>query len=114
MGLTVINDCGEAVTEEIFVYEDDTEPEGPADLDLDDIMLVPNPAIDRLNILSQFESFNRITYTVIDMSGKYIMDGFLETSDDIIDLTNLPSGVYIVSLNKGDNSRHERIVVAKN
>jgi len=111
--LIVKNDCGEITIQETFLYEDDSEPSEPATLDLDDIKLVPNPASDRMSILSDFESFDRINYSLIDLTGKAVMDGFLETNSDIIDLTNIPKGVYIVTLNQGDTYRHERIVVAK-
>ena len=63
----------------------------------------PNPTNDYLNInLNNYES-NNVTFQLLDMNGKVLKFGKIKDQETKIDVTNLPSTIYIVKIN--DNNK---------
>jgi len=64
------------------------------------IMIFPNPATKELNIKVE-EDLVGLTFKLIDYTGRAILTGTLQNENEIIQLENLPNGIYL--LNIGDN-----------
>ena len=79
---------------------------GTVDIDelaFDNIVVFPNPTTGMLNIKTNLN----ITHTLYDFTGKTITES---SSEDYIDITNLPNGVYFLSIKYGDKVFNKRIV----
>jgi hypothetical protein len=69
-------------------------------LNSEDIQLVPNPASNTFTIQSEFDLFSEeesTTLTIYSLSGTLILNTAI-TSGQNIDVSNLPTGVYIVKI----------------
>lgn len=62
--------------------------------------LYPNPVTNIMN-LDHVESFN--TYAIVDLQGRMVQTGVIESNDTQLNVSNLLSGNYILRL-KGDNT----------
>ena len=100
------------------VYLEGEEPVDPSNeivLNADEVQLFPNPATTEASLsfyLSQDES---VDVTVLDLNGK-IMNRQSGTAVEgfnlrVIDLTNLPKGVYMVRINGNQINATKRLVV---
>ena len=79
---------------------------GTVDIDelaFDNIVVFPNPTTGMLNIKTNLN----ITHTLYDFTGKVITEN---SSEDFIDITNLPNGVYFLSIRYGEKVFNKRIV----
>ena len=79
---------------------------GTVDIDelaFDNIVVFPNPTTGMLNIKTNLN----ITHTLYDFTGKVITEN---SSEDFIDITNLPNGVYFLSIKYGEKVFNKRIV----
>jgi hypothetical protein len=56
------------------------------------LQVFPNPAKDKLTVISDLAS----NYTISDLAGREILRGYLRDYQNDIDVTTLPSGVYLV------------------
>ena len=61
------------------------------------IIVYPNPASDKISV-SIPEQFKGLKYTLCDQFGKEIFKGNLLETTNTIDLTNLASGIYFLSV----------------
>jgi hypothetical protein len=70
----------------------------------------PNPVVDKL----QFRSEETITNVkVYSLAGQLIINQKWNTQDDMLDMSSLESGVYIVSINFGNIEKNIRVIRAK-
>jgi hypothetical protein len=58
------------------------------------IKIYPNPAIDKLYINGACGA----TLTLVDLQGKKLFDKFLRTENEIVDMTSLKPGVYVLKI----------------
>ncbi len=66
-----------------------------SDVEMDESILVsPNPAQNQLKV--KVSSNESIQYTILDVSGKYILSSKLD--EEIIDVSHLLEGTYIIKL----------------
>lgn len=81
---------------------------------LEEFAVYPNPANERIVVKAQLLEQNNITIALHDLTGKEIKS--LSTSSTLyvqeeIELDNIKSGIYILSLTSGENVSHQKIVI---
>jgi len=69
----------------------------------DHIVVFPNPTTGKLNIKTNLD----VTYTLYDFIGREVIK---DSTDDVIDITTLPNGVYFLSIRHHDKVFNKRIV----
>ncbi|QIJ88156.1 hypothetical protein C7H62_0346 [Mesoflavibacter sp. HG96] len=90
-----------------------TAKETEDNLNVEDIKLYPNPAIDYLNIkirLNEGEIFN---YSITDLNGKQVNTGVVNSSLTTINTKLLAEGLYVLKLQSGYRTITKKIVVKK-
>jgi aminopeptidase N len=73
--------------------------------------LGPNPAKDYLRIFLSHPAHLPYHLIISDLAGRIIMTGDLDNSDHMIDVSQLSSGVYLVSLSDGVNKMNKKLIV---
>jgi hypothetical protein len=81
--------------------------------DLSELKVYPNPVTNELNVsLRNFA--NDVNIQIIDNLGKEVQSKSVVTGSDVfigkIDISNLPSGMYIVKVSDGSKTSHAKIV----
>ena len=71
----------------------------------------PNPASNDVNVV--FESNNTSTYLISDLNGRTMLQGRLETNTFVhnLDISNLNTGVYIITIQEGSERKSERLII---
>lgn len=72
-------------------------------------LLYPNPAT---NIVFLPENLNGASITIMDMLGKVVAE-YPPVSDGQIDVSRLASGMYIVKVNKNNETNYQRLSISK-
>ncbi len=72
-----------------------------------DVRVYPNPLWDKLTI----ETLGAFTWTIADMSGKRLLNGCGKQQQEVLDISSLSSGVYILHVN--DEKSHAVIRILK-
>lgn len=92
---------------EIFVVKLENETMGTIPIETSDYMLYPNPG-DGIFHLTSFENLSKII--VYDRMGRRIIEQNIQGKQ--IDLTDLPVGIYFVTIINSDNLEHsEKIII---
>lgn len=75
-------------------------------------VVYPNPATNMLKLKIQNTPFKNGWVTIFDLSGKKVVGSVLNSKNDTIDISQLPTGTYIVHLkdNAGTNYRPQRFI----
>lgn len=79
---------------------------GTVDIDeftFDHIVVYPNPTTGQLNIRTNLD----VTYTLYDFTGREVIE---DSTEDVIDISTLPNGVYFLSIRHHDKVFNKRIV----
>ncbi|MCE3226339.1 MAG: hypothetical protein K0S32_890 [Bacteroidetes bacterium] len=71
------------------------------------ISLFPNPSNEKTTISTDEKKF---TVNILDLNGKIIYEAI---NDPVIDLVNIPNGIYLVSLQAGNTKSKSKLVVLK-
>lgn len=77
------------------------------------LRVVPNPVSDYLNVLVEFETPTNVQYIMTDVSGRVV---YTNQSTDVeigihtIDVSNLPAGVYFVSVQTAEGISTKRVI----
>jgi len=71
----------------------------------------PNPATDRLNLFFTNRPHKSVTLIVSDLTGRTVLEKSMETTHKMIDVSDLPGGVYLVSISDGINLMNKKLVV---
>lgn len=79
---------------------------GAEDQFLSQLSIYPNPTNSRVHVLNA----QNTTLTVYDVLGKVLMSRKLNTTNEILDLSQLLSGTYFVALDQNGQRRVEKIV----
>ena len=69
------------------------------------IKLYPNPAINNLNILIDYNSSINISYRIVGIDGKNHYTGLINQPLQQIDLNPLAPGIYLIILQSQDNKQ---------
>jgi len=75
---------------------------GLEDFDTDEFVMYPNPAKNQLNFEYSTLDINELNVSIIDMQGRTITNKSLNSSNDIIDVSGLSSGLYQVLIMEGN------------
>lgn len=65
------------------------------------LIIYPNPSLDHINVQTDAGIIGS-TYSVCDFTGKIILSGIVKSENTLIELTNLPQGVYILQIHTSD------------
>ncbi len=80
-----------------------------SDVEMDKMCyLFPNPAKDYITVLSHYTIKN---VQIFDLSGKLFAEKKVNTFEDTIDISNLPSGSYIVKIHTPKGSADKKLIV---
>lgn len=82
-----------------FEYHDNVE-----ELSDDGLTIYPNPASDFINIRGLKKE---VDATIYELTGKIILKKTLSSEDNIIDVSNIPNGTYIINI----DNKNRRIVI---
>jgi acetyl esterase/lipase len=74
------------------------------------IQLFPNPAADQLNIALSDQSIALTSYSVLDLTGKVVLNGNINEAKASINTGSLPSGVYMLQINTNKGNSVQRFV----
>ena len=72
---------------------------------MDDLIVYPNPS-DNIILINGLEE-NEYLYQVLDISGRIVAKGILQPNENLVDVSALSSGVYVLRVNEF----YSRIVV---
>ncbi|NQV52535.1 MAG: T9SS type A sorting domain-containing protein [Flavobacteriales bacterium] len=83
--------------------------------DIPEIILVPNPARDRVAIFWAWGDLHSVQYNLYDITGRLVKHGSSSVPSEYLELslTDVPMGVYLLSLSDGSISRKKVLVVSK-
>ena len=73
------------------------------------VNIYPNPAKKQLTI--DMKDINNAVFSMIDLSGKTIINLALNSNTNIIDLAGISAGVYIVNIRTADDNSMHKIIV---
>jgi len=110
--LTVTNACGTDMTNQtVNILATATGEENAQNL----LQIIPNPASDRIRIYYPVSTGNEIIVRIADLTGKDVMMKRFVTSNglqnEVLDLSNLSKGTYILNLSDGKTNSFRRIVL---
>lgn len=69
---------------------------------VDKIKIYPNPSSDQINIWLP-ENLSKLNYTLTDNIGKIVLKGEIPTEFERLNIENIPSGMYLISIYSKDN-----------
>jgi hypothetical protein len=76
--------------------------------------MYPNPAEDLLNIVYRPSGKSRARFTIHDLTGKVVLSTNLngsELSQQTVDISSLPSGIYLTTLQDGSSKSTSKLVI---
>lgn len=79
--------------------------------EVDQILVYPNPAYDKIIVEFPFATKTRIEICLIDITGKTLYQSNHSASPVIIDLSSFCNGIYILVINREDLRWEKKIVV---
>ena len=95
-------------------YEQKTQKELPkinSDLTNADVVIYPNPAENRINIILPLEPTCQVEFQLFDIAGNLMYSSQLYRIENSLDLPIISTGVYIVKI-KGNNRDYiKRLIV---
>ena len=81
----------------------------PVTLTTTNIHIYPNPATDNINI-NVANIIGTIDMTLENAVGQQVRKAVLQTGNNNIDISNLPTGLYLIHITSGNGVRTEKIV----
>lgn len=85
------------------------------EISIDNLIIYPNPGNGFITLKNiSTNSSGLIRYNIYNLQGYHILDGYFRgNSDQYIDLTGYPSGIYLIVVNSGDKVRTFRYTLIK-
>jgi hypothetical protein len=80
--------------------------------ELQQALLVPNPAKEYVSILLPYNSLS-LSYAIFDLSGQLHQSGFIQDQQQKISVSGLPSGMYIIQLQDSSKTAALKLIVAR-
>jgi PKD repeat protein len=77
------------------------------------VSVVPNPAVDRCTVFLNMTDAHQVDIALYDMIGQQVWSrdlGVVRNSSEVVSLSGLSSGVYVVKVKAGDKSYTTRLV----
>ena len=84
------------------------------EFDLDSFSVFPNPNSGEFTVKLNTKSNNNINISVYDIRGRQIFDNIYTNNsnfNEVINLNNVQSGLYILKVSDGDRSGTKKIIV---
>ena len=83
-------------------------------IDKENLNIYPNPAKDYLQIaFPDNTSYNSITITIYDLQGRQMRSQILKDSNEQINVSNLLSGIYSVTVTANDKIFSTKLIIEK-
>jgi hypothetical protein len=76
------------------------------------VTVYPNPAQDLLAVIKP-ENSSDYGIEIIDEIGQTLIKGNLNQRSNVVDIRNIPCGVYILVLTHGSGTKRERLIVQR-
>ena len=111
LGETTIGLLGETSINQGFHQVLIVEPLSTNDMQGLGVTVFPNPMVNRLNV--EFNGETDISYAIIDLTGKRLMDGHLRKSDQSIDVSVLDEGSFRIILHNNETNTHKSFLIIK-
>ncbi|MEA2106888.1 MAG: T9SS type A sorting domain-containing protein, partial [Bacteroidota bacterium] len=86
-----------------------TSSTGISDMLEEGLSIYPNPA--RENLIIEKESKEAMSYELIDMSGKVVLNGRLESAKNTIDISTQTPGIYFIRVITNDRYVHFKLMI---
>lgn len=102
-----------AQTGAVYVYDMNPVSGRATDLQTQDFAkLYPNPATTTLSIALPADAHNA-QLRLVDMQGRLLLESDLQTADNSVRISALPTGVYIAEVRTADRVQRERLVIQR-
>lgn len=109
--VTVTDANGCEVLDTITVRIDSTISAISPELEMLDIQLYPNPATDRLQVEIDQLPTEAVSLSIVDLSGRVVMERPVTDSLTTLDMTELQAGMYLVRISvDGSVARHLKLL----
>jgi hypothetical protein len=85
---------------------------GTEEISVNDFLLYPNPSAGMVNI--EFKEPGNNLIRVFDTKGNLVYEQQIENQQELLDLSNLPQGLYMIRVfNEEGASAYRRIILAE-
>ena len=106
------NNCEVLVTEEAVLTVSDVS--GTHDFKEMNMVIYPNPALGEMFIsIPGFSAYNNLKVTIYDFNGRVIKEQGINAETSVLDIKDLESGVYVLTVISGTETASKRIVVKR-
>lgn len=115
--ITAANGCTDTYCDSsVYIFKTDAEiisvtvvggPTGIKETATNQLSIYPNPSIDVLTIETQT---GKGIYQLLDITGKTLLQGSVTSTKFTLDISNLSSGVYFISVADGDKQVFGKVV----
>jgi hypothetical protein len=61
-------------------------------------IIYPNPSSEQISIKTNLKTNENTNYTIVDLNGKFILNGNLRMPETIVDISGLNTGVYFIQI----------------
>lgn len=75
------------------------------------ISISPNPASSFINVRNLADTSDPLLYSIYNMAGSKLSEGILPENDDILDISSLSTGIYIINFSNKDISVTRKLIV---
>ncbi len=72
--------------------------------------IFPNPASSEVTVQSKVDSNEETRIQIMDLNGRVLAEDYFDTSIKTIDVSSLPKGMYVISINSSTRLQVERLV----
>jgi len=77
------------------------------------VTLYPNPVISHLRVEMDAANFTATEFVMVDAAGKMVMGGFISQPSQLIDLSQLPAGLYSFNLRSNNSWKSEKVLIQR-
>ena len=87
--------------------------DGIEDATLNDILVYPNPANDKLNITLPYSEYRNLEYQIFNAKGMLVMQNNTVNAGEVfsINISELPAGAYIIKFIDNDGVSTKKFIV---
>ena len=84
--------------EDILITRHNNNPLNISDFETKNLIVTPNPTSGKFTVQNLTFNSENTTYEIVDVSGKIIKKGILESAEDIIDISSSEKGIYFLKI----------------
>ena len=75
--------------------------------------IYPNPASTSITINLNKESVSNLEFRIIDFTGKTVRNNKINSTSEIIDVSDIPDGLYLLTIYSGDSTIESKKILVK-